>query len=112
MSKSASIPTRIEPEEEAKSIFEKIGIALSSAVSFFYPKTHSRLASHPDNEIPNKQTSRAMKDIKLGRNLKEYKDAHEMIEDNIPNRATRKVIRDTRKGKNLIAFENEEEVFK
>src|SRR5580698_4192839 len=108
MSKTATIRVRHggpELKEEAKSIFEKIGLALSSAVSYFSSKSRARLAYRIENEIPNRQTRRAMKDVKLGRNLTEYNNAHEMIEDNIPNRATRKVIRDTRKGKNLIAFE-------
>jgi antitoxin component of RelBE/YafQ-DinJ toxin-antitoxin module len=84
MSKSATIPVRHDgPElkEEAKSVFEKIGFALSSVVSFFYPKSRARLAYRVANEIPNRQTRRAMKDVKLGRNLKEYKDADEMFRE-------------------------------
>jgi antitoxin component of RelBE/YafQ-DinJ toxin-antitoxin module len=84
MSKSATIPVRRggpELNKEAKSIFEKIGLALSSAVSYFYPKSHTRLDSPVEGNIPNRQTRRAMKDIKLGRNLKEYNDADEMFRD-------------------------------
>ena len=83
MSKSAVIRARIEPElkEEAKSIFEKIGLALSSTVSFFSPKAHTRLASQVEGNIPNRKTRRVLRDSQRGKNLVRFENEEEFFKD-------------------------------
>jgi antitoxin component of RelBE/YafQ-DinJ toxin-antitoxin module len=82
MSKSASIPVRHggpELKEEAKSIFEKIGLALSSAVSYFSSKSRARIVPHLDNDIPNRATRKVIRDTRKGKNLIAFENEEEVF---------------------------------
>jgi DNA-damage-inducible protein J len=81
MAKSAMIRARIEPElkEQVESIFEKLGLSASEAISVFYRQVKLQKGLPFDVKIPNRATRKAMKDAELGRNLKTYKNTEEMF---------------------------------
>jgi addiction module RelB/DinJ family antitoxin len=84
MSKSATIPARrVGPElkEEAKSIFAKMGLAISSAVSSLSPKAHTRHAVPIEGNIPNRKTRRVMRDTDRGKNLVHFENEEEFFKD-------------------------------
>jgi antitoxin component of RelBE/YafQ-DinJ toxin-antitoxin module len=84
MSKSAAIRVRHGGPEfkgEAKSIFEKIGLVLSSVVSYFYPKAHTRLASTAEGNIPNRKTRRVLRDSQRGKNLVRFENEEAFFKD-------------------------------
>jgi len=83
MSKTVTLRAQIDPElkESAESILKKLGISASDAISMFYYSIKFRKDIPPEFKMPNRTTRRAIRDVEMGRNLKEYKDAEEMYRD-------------------------------
>jgi DNA-damage-inducible protein J len=81
MTKSGSIRARIEPELKAKAedVFGKLGLTPGEAIRLFYAEVARDEKLPFEARVPNAASRRALKDIKEGRNLKEYKDADEMF---------------------------------
>lgn len=81
--KTEQIIVHVKPEikADAMSVFEKIGISVSEAVSLFLTHivTEKRIPS--DMHIPNEETLRAFQDSDSGRDMKTCETLDELYED-------------------------------
>jgi antitoxin component of RelBE/YafQ-DinJ toxin-antitoxin module len=81
MSKSATIRVRHggpKLKEDAKSIFEKIGLAFSSMASYFSSKAHT---STVEGNIPNRKTRRVLRHTQRGKNLVRFENEEAFFKD-------------------------------
>lgn len=81
MSKTATIQTRIEPALKAKveSILGKLGLSPSDAISLYYSQIALNKGLPFEVKIPNKETRKAMQDIRLRRGLTKAANTQEML---------------------------------
>ena len=74
MGKTAFIRARIEPElkDEVDSILKTLGLSLTEAITLFFKMVRLNRGLPFEVKIPNEETSEAMEDAVLGRNLEEW----------------------------------------
>lgn len=68
-------------KESAESIFKKMGISASDAISTFYHAVKHNRGIPGGYKVPNPTTRKVMRDTDRGKNLIEYKNAEEMFQD-------------------------------
>ena len=80
MAKTEAIRAQIEPKlkAEAERILGDLGLDASDAIRIFYKQVVLRKGLPFDVAIPNETTRRAMRDVRRGRGLTQYKDTAEM----------------------------------
>lgn len=81
MGKTSSIRARIEPDLKfkAETIFRRIGLTTTQAITLFYKQVELRKGLPFDIAIPNETTRRAFEDTDSGRNLIVCEDAEDMF---------------------------------
>lgn len=82
MSKSSTIRVRIQPDlkQEAESVFERLGLSTTQALTLFYRQVALRRGLPFDVVIPNAATRKTFADSDAGRDLVTCKDADDMFE--------------------------------
>lgn len=77
------IHARIKPElkDAAQEIFNELGITMTDAITMFFTAVRRTRSLPLDVKIPNAETRRAMRDAELGRGLKSYSSAAELLAD-------------------------------
>ena len=81
MRKSATVRARIEPrlKTEAESLFRKLGLSTTQAITLFYRQVKLRKGLPFDVVIPNETTCKTFEDTDAGRNLVLCRNADEMF---------------------------------
>jgi len=81
MSKTAMVRARVEPDlkERAESIFNRLGLNTTQAITLFYRQVELRDGLPFDVVIPTPATRRAFEDSKAGRDLVICEDADDMF---------------------------------
>ena len=82
MSKTATVRARLEPElkERAETIFHRLGMNATQAITMFYKQVELREGLPFDIAIPNATTKRTFSSTDAGRELVVCKDADDMFE--------------------------------
>ena len=82
MSKTATVRARLEPElkERAETIFHRLGLNVTQAITMFYKQVELREGLPFDIAIPNAVTKRTFSSTDAGRELVVCKDADAMFE--------------------------------
>ena len=82
MSKTATVRARLEPElkERAETIFHRLGLNATQAITMFYKQVELREGLPFDIAIPNAATKRTFSSTDAGRDLVVCKDADDMFE--------------------------------
>ena len=82
MSKTATVRARLEPElkERAETIFHRLGLNATQAITLFYKQVELREGLPFDIAIPNAATKRTFSSTDAGRELVVCKDADDMFE--------------------------------
>ena len=81
MSKSAMIRVRVEPDlkEEVESVFKRLGMSVSEAISVFYRQVQLQDGMPFDVKIPNRATRKVLRDSKKGKNLIAFENEEEVF---------------------------------
>ncbi len=81
MSKTATVRARLEPElkERAETIFHRLGLNATQAITLFYKQVELREGLPFDIAIPNAATKRTFSSTDAGRELVLCKDADDMF---------------------------------
>jgi DNA-damage-inducible protein J len=81
MSKTAVVRARVEPElkEQAETIFERLGVSTTQAISMFYKQVILRRGLPFDVAIPNATTRKAFEATDAGRDVILCRDADDMF---------------------------------
>jgi DNA-damage-inducible protein J len=81
MSKTATVRARLEPElkEHAETIFHRLGLNATQAITIFYKQVELREGLPFDISIPNATTKRTFSSTDAGRELVVCKDAEDMF---------------------------------
>jgi DNA-damage-inducible protein J len=81
MIKSAMVRARVEPKlkREAESLFERLGLSTTQAITLFYRQVALRRGLPFDVVIPNATTCKTFNDTDHGRNLVVSKDAGDLL---------------------------------
>jgi len=82
MSKTATVRARLEPElkERAETIFHRLGLNATQAITMFYKQVELREGLPFDIAIPNAATKRTFSSTDAGRELVVCEDAEDMFE--------------------------------
>ena len=82
MTKSATIRARIEPElkEKAETIFERLGLSTTQAITLFYRQVEVHNGLPFDIVIPNETTWKTFEDTDADRNLIVCEDVKDMFD--------------------------------
>jgi len=82
MSKTATVRARLEPElkERAETIFHRLGLNATQAITMFYKQVELREGLPFDIAIPNAATKRTFSSTDAGRELVVCEDADDMFE--------------------------------
>ena len=82
MSKSATVRARIEPElkEKAQTIFERLGLSTTQAITLFYRQVEVHNGLPFDIVIPNETTWKTFEDTDADRNLIVCEDVKDMFD--------------------------------
>jgi DNA-damage-inducible protein J len=72
--KTQMIHTRIDPtlKQEAEQIFSALGINTADAIRMFFRQVTLKQGLPFDVKIPNKETQKAMEELRTNKNLKSY----------------------------------------
>ena len=83
MSKSASISARIDPKikQRAETIFKKLGLTASQAITLFYKQVEMRNGLPFPVEIPNETTLKALKETQDNERLPRFETAEALYKD-------------------------------
>lgn len=81
MSKTAMIRARVEPElkSSAESIFHKLGISTTEAITMFYSLVALNKGFPFELKIPNAETEEAFKDTDANKNLNSYESLDDLF---------------------------------
>ena len=81
--KTTTIHARIEPKikKDATLILSKLGLTASEAISLFLRQVSLTKGLPFELRIPNKESLKAIKDVRLKKDLKVYKTAETWIND-------------------------------
>ncbi len=82
MSKTATVRARLEPElkERAETIFHRLGMNATQAITMFYKQVELREGLPFDIAIPNATTKRTFSSTDAGRELVVCEDTDDMFE--------------------------------
>ena len=82
MSKSATVRARLEPElkSSAESIFHRLGLNATQAITMFYRQVELRGGLPFDVVVPSEATRRVFESTDAGRDLVVCENAEEMFE--------------------------------
>ena len=82
MSKSATVRARIEPElkEKAETIFERLGLSTTQAITLFYRQVEVHNGLPFDIVIPNETTWKTFEDTDADRNPIVCEDVKDMFD--------------------------------
>ena len=82
MTKSSMIRARIEPElkEEVESVFKKLGLSTTEAISLFYTQVKLQQGLPFEVKIPNKETLKTFKKTDLEQELIYCDNPNDMFE--------------------------------
>ena len=82
MSKSAMVRARLEPDlkQHAETIFQRLGLNASQAISMFYKQVELRDGLPFDVVIPTETTSKTFYSTDEGRDLVVCEDANDMFD--------------------------------
>jgi DNA-damage-inducible protein J len=74
MAKSAMIRARVEPglKHDAETVLEKLGMTPTEAITLFYKQVKLHRGLPFPVRIPNKETRRAIREARAGKNLETY----------------------------------------
>jgi DNA-damage-inducible protein J len=74
MSKTETVRARVEPELKrgAEAVLKKLGLTSSEAITLFYTQVKLTKGLPFSVRVPNKQTRRAIKQARLGRNVETF----------------------------------------
>jgi DNA-damage-inducible protein J len=74
MAKSEMIRARVEPalKHEAEQVLQRLGITPTEAITLFYKQVTFHRGLPFPVRIPNARTRKAMRDARLGKNLKKW----------------------------------------
>jgi DNA-damage-inducible protein J len=74
MAKSEMIRARVEPalKHEAEQVLQRLGITPTEAITLFYKQVTLHRGLPFPVRIPNARTRMAMRDARLGKNLKQW----------------------------------------
>jgi len=83
MAKSAMIRARVEPrlKHDAEVVLEKLGMTPTEAITLFYKQVKLHRGLPFPVRIPNKETQRAIKEARAGKNLITYKSVEDWKKD-------------------------------
>lgn len=81
MTKTATIQTRIEPglKSKVEAILSKLGLSPSDAIALYYSQIALNKGLPFDVKIPNKETRKAMQDVRQQRGLTKAANTQEMM---------------------------------
>lgn len=81
MIKSETVRARIQPElkGKAESVFRKLGLTTTQAITLFYKQVEMRNGLPFDVAIPNETTAQTFSDTDAGRDLMLCDDAEDMF---------------------------------
>ena len=82
MNRTSTVRARIEPElkEEVESLFHKLGLTTTEAISIFYNQVKLKKGLPFPVVIPSNETVQVFKDTDAGKELNTYKNLSEMFE--------------------------------
>jgi DNA-damage-inducible protein J len=83
MTKTATINARINPatKKAAEAIFAKLGLSTTDAITLFLNQVELHKGLPFEVKIPNKQTRKAIEELRTNKKLKTYKSTSEMFAD-------------------------------
>ena len=83
MAKSAMIRARIEPKlkHDAEAVLDRLGMTPTQAITLFYRQVTLNRGLPFSVNIPNKETIRAIRETRTGKNLVRYKSVDEWKKD-------------------------------
>jgi DNA-damage-inducible protein J len=83
MAKSAMIRARVEPKlkRSAEAVLGTLGVTPTEAVTVFYTQVSLQRGLPFDVRIPNKETRRAIREARAGKNLIRYRTLEEFKKD-------------------------------
>jgi len=83
MAKDAMVRARIETElkDKAESVFKKLGLTATQAITIFYKQVELRDGLPFDVVIANAATKKTFEDTDAGRNLVVCEDAEDMFKN-------------------------------
>lgn len=83
MSKEAVISARIDPDikHNAEQVFKELGLTSSQAITLFYKQVEFQQGLPFEVRIPNKTTQQALEDARTRRNLKNFENIDNLLED-------------------------------
>ena len=81
MGKTATVRARIEPgtKEAAESVFKRIGLTSSQAITLFYKQVELRNGLPFEVVIPSRDTRKTFEDTDAGKNLTVCEDVEDMF---------------------------------
>ena len=81
MSKTATIRARVEPElkSSAESIFHKLGISATEAITMFYSLVALNNGFPFEVKIPNAETEETFKATDINKNLNSYESLDDLF---------------------------------
>lgn len=79
MAKSAMIRARVEPrlKQDAEAVFKKVGMTPTEAITLFYRQVTLNRGLPFSVHIPNKETQRAIREARAGKNLERFASVEE-----------------------------------
>jgi DNA-damage-inducible protein J len=82
MNKTAMVRARIQPElkEHAETVFQKLGLSVTQAITLFYKQVELRDGLPFDVVIPSSTTQQTFESTDSGHDLLICKDAEELFE--------------------------------
>lgn len=82
MSKTAYIRARVEPElkTEVEAIFKELGVSTSQVLTMLYRQIRREHEIPLDLHLPNKETAKAIKEARAGKNIVKCKDADDLFD--------------------------------
>jgi DNA-damage-inducible protein J len=83
MAKSAMIRARVEPrlKHDAEAVFKKVGMTPTEAITLFYKQVKLHRGLPFPVRVPNKETIRAIREVRAGKNLVTYKSVEDFKKD-------------------------------
>jgi len=83
MLKTAMIRARTEPKlkSDVEKIFRILGLTSTEAINLFYKQVRIYKGIPFEIKIPNKQTLKAFKDSDSGKNMKKFRNVHDLVKD-------------------------------
>ena len=83
MAKTAMIRARVEPDlkKDAETLLEKLGMTPTEAITLFYKQVKLHRGLPFSVRIPNKETRRAIRETRAGKNLETFDTFEEWVRE-------------------------------